>query len=175
MDRTKEQRIHVENSGQAIYKFISLLSAGLPIILAGDYTKYLVMLKKHFEFDETKVIRKFSKQVSFLSPEEKEPGLIVTFLLGEVLGDVRETLFKKYLQQIKRELKTQLKTKKKTGISFEDVTANAFERNDQNISLIYNLCFLKFIAEVVNSPDLGRVTDSLLNKYTNQFIESVIR
>jgi len=172
MDRTKDQRIHVENSGQAIYKFVSLLSAGLSLIIEGNYKKYLEMLKKHFDFDENKVVQNFFKQISFLRSEEREPGLTVTFLLGEVLGDVRETVFKRYLQQIRERLSNHPKG---ADINFEEVIAQTYERNEPNIALIYNLCFLKFIAKVDNSLTLQETTKALLEKYTRQFIGTIIK
>ena len=170
MDRTKDQRIHIKNSGQAIFDFISLLSADLSVILDGNHKTYLEKLNRKFKFDIEKVYQNFLKRISTLEPEDRAPHLVVTFLLGDLLGDIRDTVFKQYLQKIKN----QVAERKAEKINFEEVIGKAYERNEPNIAIIYNLCFLKFIAEAVKSNNLQKLTESLLIEYTNQFIDNVM-
>ncbi|NVM53332.1 MAG: hypothetical protein HWN66_06475 [Candidatus Helarchaeota archaeon] len=171
MDRTKDQRIRVESSGKAIRQFISLLAKDLSDIIAGKYKDYLDKLRTYFNFRIDDVFKSFTERISHIDQEERAYHLIVTFLIGDLLGDIRDQIFKKKLQEIKKRLRNQLgenKDAEQFEADFKTLTGNSFERNEPNIALIYNLCFLEFIAGVVHDDALKQTTKNLLGKYISR-------
>lgn len=173
MDRSKEQEIHVKDSGQAIEQFTAILSDGLPKILEGAYESYLDKLRKKITFNREVVQRLFYKRLMQLSQEEMMPQLIVTFLMGGVISDIREKNFKIRLQILKQRFLDRMQQVKKGDFDFDDIITASFERNDRNIALIYSLSFLEFIAKTVQLKELLEHVESLLAEYMTRFIENL--
>lgn len=176
LDRTKIQKIHIRTSGQAVNQFTDLLSQDLSEIVTENYRAYLEKVKLHFDFELEKLFQSFSNRISLMEPGDRAVPLLASFLLGELLGDIRERVFEQYLQEIKTRYKTQF-TKNEDAEKFEQdfkqMTCDSFERNDPNIAIIYNLCFLEFIARVVKDDKLKRTSRILLGKYMNRFVRKL--
>ncbi|MDD1779520.1 MAG: hypothetical protein LUQ65_15260 [Candidatus Helarchaeota archaeon] len=176
-DRMKKQRIHVTYAGRIIQGFIELLTANIQDILTGNCEKYLGNICNALKIDAQKILQAFLNRTAVLEAEDKTPPIIVTSLFGELLGNIRERAFNETLQEIKTRLK-----KREGGsngedqlaeVKLDDRIAELFQRNDDNISLLYNLSFLEYIAVTIHSEKVRRTAKILLGKYINRVVETL--
>ncbi|HUX98968.1 MAG TPA: hypothetical protein VMV49_05405 [Candidatus Deferrimicrobium sp.] len=176
-DRMKGKKVHIQTAGQAIKKFIELLLKDSSDVLEANYKTYLKKLSKEFHIDLDEVQNNFSERLSRLEGEANDLPIIATLLFGELLGNIRERVFNQILTEIKNRLIENLKIKDGSKAKFEEnfktQTCDLFQRNNENISLLYNLCFLEFIAETVHSYKLSRVLKILLGKYMNRVVKEL--
>jgi len=176
-DRMKKQRVQVRYAGRIIQGFIDLLAENIQDILTGAYEKYLVNLCSALNIDSEKILQAYLKKSAVLEAADMTPPIVVTSLLGELLGTIRERAFNETLQEIKNRFKKRRgDLDREEGISdvkVDDRIAELFQRNDDNISLLYNLSFLEFLAGTIHSPKVKRTTKILLGKYINRVVETL--
>ena len=176
-DRMKYQNVRIQGSGAAINQFIEILTDELSLLIEGKYDKYLEEICDKCNVEKAEIAEAFSARVSILESEDKIPPLILTSLLGEFLGRIRGGAFKETLQEIKNRVKKRLNiTKnpsKKFDQEFDDKIGNLFQRNEPNISILYNLCYLIFIADLVRAPKVKRTSKIQLGKYMNRLVEKL--
>jgi hypothetical protein len=176
-DRMKQQRVQVRYAGRIIQGFIDLLTENIQDILTGNCEKYLGNLCGALNIDSKKILQAYLNRTAVLDAEDKTPPIIVTSLLGELLGTIRERAFNETLQEIKTRLK-----KRQGGsngddqmseVKVDDRISELFQRNDANISLLYNLSFLEYIAGTIHSQKVKRTAKILLGKYINRVVETL--
>jgi hypothetical protein len=176
-DRMKQQQVQVRYAGRIIQGFIELLTENIEDILTGNTKRYLENVCGALNIDAQKILQSFLNRTAVLESEDKTPPIIVTSLLGELLGNIRERAFNETLQEIKTRLK-----KRQGGsnggdglaeMKLDHRIAELFQRNDANISLLYNLSFLEYIAITIRSPKVKRTTRILLGKYINRVVETL--
>jgi hypothetical protein len=176
-DRMKGKKVYIQNAGQAIKKFIELLLKDSSDVSEANYKTYLQKLSKEFNIDLDEVENNFSARLSRLEGEASDLHIIATLLFGELLGSIRERVFNQTLTEIKNRLIENLKIKDGSKAEFEEnfktQTCNLFQRNNENISLLYNLCFLDFIAETVHSYKLKKTVKIQLGKYMNRVVKEI--
>lgn len=176
-DRMKKQRVQVRYAGRIIQGFFELLTENIQDILTGNCEKYLGNVCGALNIDAKKILQAYLNRTAVLEAEDKTPPIIITSLLGELLGNIRERAFNETLQEIKTRLK-----KRRGGsngddqleeVNLDDRIAELFQRNDENISLLYNLSFLEFIAITIHSEKVKRTAKILLGKYINRVVETL--
>jgi len=177
-DSTKSQEVHIKGSSRVINRFIKILTENLPDFIAGNYEQYLKKICNYSQLNEAdEIFQAFSAKIGILEPEDMIPPLILTSLMGEFLGKIREKAFKQTLAEIKRRTKVQLKITDENDFEIErtidEKIRDLFQRNESNISLLYNLCFLEYLAILANSPKVQRTARILLGKYMNQVVEKL--
>ena len=176
-DRMKYQNIRIQGSGAAINQFIEILTDKLSLLIEGFYDTYLEEICSSCNIDKAEITKAFSTRVSILESEDRTPPLILTSLLGEFLGRIREGAFQETLQEVKNRVKKRLKITKNPSKEFDkefdDKIGNLFQGNEPNISILYNICFLMFIADLVEAPRVKRTSKIQLGKYMNRLVEKL--
>ena len=178
-DRMKMQKVQVRYAGRIIQGFTDLLTENIQDFLGGDYEKYLEKLCLVLNLDSKKILEAFLKRTSILEPEDKIPTIILTSILGELLSTIRERAFNETLEEIKIRFKKRQSlcngNKQISDIDLDNQLSDLFQRNDVNISLLYNLSFLEFIAITTHSEKVKRTTKILLGKYINRVVATLMQ
>jgi ribosomal protein S17E len=173
----KGQKVQVKYAGRIIQGFIDLLKENLQDIFAGDYENYLRKLCEALNLDSNKILQAYLNRTSILEPEDKTAPIIITTLLGELLSTIRERAFNETLQEIKNRFKKRHcnsnGNNQISDIDLDNRLSELFQRNDVNISLLYNLSFLEFIADTTHSQKVKRTARILLGKYMNRVVETM--
>ena len=178
-DRMKMQKVQVRYAGRIIQGFTDLLTENIQDFLGGDYEKYLEKLCLVLNLDSKKILEAYLNRTSILEPEDKIPPIILTSILGELLSTIRERAFNETLEEIKIRFKKRQShyngNKQISDIELDNHLSDLFQRNDVNISLLYNLSFLEFIAITTHSEKVKRTTKILLGKYINRVVTTLIQ
>jgi len=179
-DRMKGQKVHVKYAGRIIQSFCDLLSGksdNMQDLLSGNYEKYLEKLCLALNLDAIKILQAYQNRTAILEPEDRTPPIILTSLLGELLSTIRERAFNETLQEIKTRFKKLQgnydNNKEISDLELDNQISELFQKNDMNISLLYNLSFLEFIAITTHSQKVKRTTKILLGKYINRVVETL--
>jgi hypothetical protein len=176
-DRMKKAHVQVKYAGRIIQGFIELLTANVQDVLTGDCERYLGNVCSALNIDAKKILQAYLQRTAVLEAEDKTPPIIVTSLLGELLGNIRERAFNETLHEIKTRLKERRGGSngedQLAEVKLDDRIAELFQRNDENISLLYNLSFLEFIAVTIHSQKVRRTAKILLGKYINRVVETL--
>ncbi|MHA1276404.1 MAG: hypothetical protein ACTSQI_15285 [Candidatus Helarchaeota archaeon] len=176
-DRMKSQKLHITGSSKLIAQFIDLLARDLSEIIAGNYENYLKEICHYCDLEMAEIVHAFSERIAILEPEDHTPPLILTSLLSEFLGKIREKAFKGALQEIKRRviIDQQIPDYELQGFNrrFKKLITDLFQRNESNISLLYNLCFLIFLADLLNFNKVKRTTKILQGRYMNRLVQKL--
>jgi len=178
-DRMKMQKVQVRYAGRIIQGFTDLLTENIQDFLGGDYEKYLEKLCLVLNLDSKKILEAYLNRTSILEPEDKIPPIILTSILGELLSTIRERAFNETLEEIKIRFKKRQSlcngNKQISDIDLDNQLSDLFQRNDVNISLLYNLSFLEFIAITTHSEKVKRTTKILLGKYINRVVATLMQ
>ncbi len=176
-DRMKSQNLHITGAGRVIEGFIDLLAEDLAEIVAGNYENYLENICINCSLDMHEIFQGFLDRVALLEPEDKSPPLLLTSLLSEFLGKIREEAFEGALGEIKNRVMQRRRVRdvelQEFEGKFEEVVGNLFQQNEPNISLLYNLCFLIFLADLLNSRKVVRTTKILQGRFMNRVVEKI--
>jgi hypothetical protein len=177
-DRMKRQEVQVRYAGRIIQGFIDLLTENIEDFLtSGNTERSLTNICNALNIDAQKILQAYLNRTAILESEDKTPPIIVTSLLSELLGNIRERAFNETLQEIKTRWKQRQRgtngEDQLAEVKLDDRIAELFQRNDANISLLYNLSFLEYIAITIRSPKVKRTTKILLGKYINRVVETL--
>ncbi|MFX1298162.1 MAG: hypothetical protein ACFFD2_25330 [Promethearchaeota archaeon] len=177
IDRMKTQTVKITGSGRVIDKFIDILGENVSEILMGNFKKYLKEICDKCGLEMEGIFQSFSERIAVLEPEEQNAMLILSTLMGEFLGAIRDASFAETLLEIQNRVKKGLKLDEAANLEFEkdftEKVGNLFERNEPNLSFLYNLCFLEFIARLHHSQKVRRTTKIILGKYMNRVAEKI--
>ncbi len=175
-DRMKTKEVHIRGSGRAIKDFIRLLNDNISLVVEEKYENYLDTLCGICDLDIQRVMEAFSARLPVLEEHDRTPPLMLSMLMAEFLGKIRERAFEETLEEIKRRTRWDLKISEgdeEFEQRFDDIIKDFFQRNEPNLSLLYNLCFLDFIAMIIHSNKVRRTVKIILGLYMNKVVEKV--
>lgn len=176
-DRTKKIRLLIPGVDKVIATFLAEFTKLLPLVQGKNYSAYLEQLAQHLPFNVETVRTKFQEMRAKLGEEEMSESIVTTFLIGEVLNYLRDAEFKAAMAEIKRQAMVHSKSPAADG--FIDMKISKFaSMNDLNISLLYNLSFLRFLVaqyEPPDHPELKSKVDQMIQKYSGALIDLIMR
>ncbi len=176
-DRTKKIRLLIPGVDEVIASCLSEFTRPLPLIEAKKYHEYLEQLAQKVPIDVEAVNSKFEEMKNKLGEEEVSETMVATFLIGEIINYLRDGEFKASMTAMKN-LALETSTSP-AAAAFIDAKVSKFaSMNDLNISLLYNLSFLRLLVDRFEPPDhpeLKSKVEKMIWKYTNALIEQITR
>jgi hypothetical protein len=173
--RTPEVSVKISNSGQIIRKFKDLFNSNLHLFLDGEYLKFLNLFKKIKGVDENNINEIYQDlQLKFHNLRDtKNVDIIVIYalLLNSLISSIRDINFNEALIEINR----RVKRKKKINISkIQQDLDMLFMKNNENISILYNLSYLDTLADSFNYRKVSRICKIQISKYINRIVEIIL-
>ncbi len=107
--------------------------------------------------------------------EEPEPFLIASMLFSEILENCREKVFNKFLDEIRNEIIESKKNPINDPTVINEKLKSLYSRNDKDISLTYNLVFLKMLADSFEFEDVAKQTLKEIKKRKKRIIKKIIK
>jgi hypothetical protein len=176
-DRTKKIRLLIPGVDEVVESCLLEFTQPLPLIEAKKYREYLEQLAQKVPFDVEIVNTKFEEMKSKLGEEEISETMVATFLIGEIINFLRDGEFKASVTAMKN--RALERSTSPSAAAFIDTKFSKFaSMNDLNISLLYNLSFLRLLVarfEPPDHPELKPKVEQMILKYTNALIEQIIR
>jgi len=173
--RTPEVSVKISNSGQLIRRFKDLFNQNLHLFLEGKYFKFLNLFKKIKGVDDN-YIREIYQDLQLKLENLKDTetiNMVVLYaiVLNSIISTIRDLNFAKTLNKIKERVndKTRINERK-----VQDELDKLFMRNDNNISILYNISYLDTLAESFHYKKVARTCKIQKGKYINRIVKLIV-
>ena len=175
--RTPEVHLKISNSGQIVQKFKDLFNENIDLFLEGNYLKFLLPFKKIKGLDEEKIFEineQLKDKFELLKDDIHESEIVVlyTFVLSALISRIRDLHFNEAIEEIKRRVK--IKSSKISGKKIQQTLDDLFMRNNDNISILYNISYLDALASSFNYKKVSRVCKIQQGKYMNRIVNLIL-
>ena len=165
----------ISKSGQIIRKFKDLFNENLHLFLEGKYLKFLNLFKKIKGLDDNYIREIYQDlQLKFETLQDVDNiNLVVLYsiVLNSLISSIRDLNFGETIREIKS------RVKKKIDISenkIQDELDKLFMRNDDKISILYNISYLDTLAESFNYKRVAHICKIQKGKYINLIVKLII-
>ncbi len=173
--RTPEISIKISKSGQVIRKFKDLFNTNLNLFLEGDYYKFLNRFKKIKGLDDNYIKEIYQDlQLKFENLRDTENiNIIVLYslVLNSLISSIRDLNFGEAIKEIKKRIQKRLTILQN---KIQEELDELFMKNDENISILYNLSYLDTLAESFNYKKVAHICKIQKSKFMNRIVELVI-
>jgi hypothetical protein len=178
MGRTPEIQVKIQYSGQIISKFKDLFNENIELFMNKQYLKFLnkfekiqgitQSLIKEINYELEQKIESLEQNLDY---SRENSVIFYTILLNTLISKIREVHFQNSLKTIYRKLKQYKSSIKRTEIKNE--LNNLFMRNNENVSILYNISYLHALAKTFNYKQVRRVCSIQRTKYINRTIRLI--
>lgn len=175
--RTPEVSVKISNSGQIVRKFKDLFNQNLDLFLEGKYLKFLSHFKRIKGVDEIFLKEVYQDlQLKFEHLKDTNPDhvnivILYTIFLNSIISSIRDINFNDALKEIRKRVRKKFQT---TNRVIQQELDNLFMRNDNNISILYNISYLDTLAESFNFKKVAHVCKIQKSKFINHIVDSII-
>jgi len=173
--RTPEVSIKISNSGQIIRKFKDLFNSNLHLFLDGKYLQFLNLFKKIKGVDENYINEIYQDlQLKFHNLKDTDNIDIVVLyaiVLNSLISSIRDIDFDDALTEINKRVK---KKKKISDNKIQRELDMLFMKNNDNVSILYNLSYLDTLAESFNYRKVAHICKIQKSKYINRIVNIIL-
>jgi len=173
--RTPEVSVKISNSGQIIRRFKDLFNQNLHLFLEGKYFKFLNLFKKIKGVDDNYIREIYQdlqlKLENLKDTEDINVIVLYAIVLNSIISTIRDLNFAKTLREIK------LRVNFRTIISERKIQGELdklFMRNDDNVSILYNISYLDTLAESFHYKKVARTCKIQKGKYINRIVNLIV-
>ena len=175
--RTPKVSVKIKQSGQIIKKFKDLFNENLNSFLEGNYLNFLRHFKKIKGLDDEQIKEIYDELKNKLevlkeNAADEEIVILYTIVLSGLISKIRDLHFNSAIDEIKKRAKAKSKVISDSDIQNE--LNNLFMRNNDNISLLYNLSYLDALASSFNYKKVSRVTKIQKGRYINRIVNLIL-
>ena len=103
---------------------------------------------------------------------DEEIVILYTIVLSGIISKIRDLHFNNAIDEVKRRVKA--KSKAINDNDIQEVLNNLFMRNNDNISLLYNLSYLDALASSFNYKKVSKVAKIQKGKYINRIVNLIL-
>ena len=173
--RTPEVSLKISNSGQIIRKFKDLFNQNLHLFLEGEYYKFLHEFKKIKGLDDNYINEIYQDlQLKFENLRDTENiNTIVEYslVLNSLISSIRDLNFGENVREIKKRI---MKRSNMDDNKIQEELDKFFMRNDENISILYNLSYLDTLAESFNYKRVAHICKIQKSKFMNRIVKRIL-
>ena len=175
--RTPKVSVKINTSGQIIQKFKNLFNENIDLFLNGDYLKFLSSFEKITGIDESTIKDIYKELEDKLEALKEHAGaseniILYTIVLSSLISKIRDIHFNNSIDEIKKRVKK--KNKKLSLEQIQNQLNELYMRNNENISILYNLSYLDALASSFNYKKVLRVCRIQKGKYINRIVDLII-
>lgn len=173
--RTPEVSVKISNSGQVISKFKDLFNNNLHLFLDGKYLQFLNLFTKIKGVDENYINEIYQDlQLKFHNLKDTENIEIVVLyaiVLNSLISSIRDINFNDALTEIHKRVR---KKKKISDNKIQQELDMLFMKNNDNVSILYNLTYLDTLAESFNYRKVAHICKIQKSKYINRIVNLIL-
>lgn len=176
--RTPEIQVKIQYSGQIISKFKDLFNENIDLFMNKKYLKFLKKFEKIQGITQSLIKEIYSELEQKIESLEqnleysRENSVIFySILLNTLITNIREVHFQNSLKIMYRQLNQHKSSVKRSEIKNE--LNNLFMRNNENVSILYNISYLHALAKTFNYKQVKRVCSIQRTKYINRTIRLI--
>ena len=175
--RTPEVHLKISKSGQIVQKFKDLFNENIDLFLEGNYLKFLLPFTKIKGLNKD-IIFEINEQLKdkfeLIKDDIHESEIVFwyTFVLSALISRIRDLHFNNAIEEIKRRVKE--KSSKISGKKIQETLDDLFMRNNDNISILYNISYLDALASSFNYKKVSHVCKIQQGKYMNRIVNLIL-
>lgn len=175
--RTPEVSLKISNSGQIVRKFKDLFNANLHLFLDGKYLKFLNLFKKIKGIDENYIQEIFQdlelkfENLKNANAENINTVILYSLVLNSLISSIRDLNFEEAIKEIKTRVKDKIKI---SDTKIQNELDKMFMRNDDNVSILYNISYLDTLAESFNYKKVAKVCKIQISRYINRIVRLIL-
>lgn len=173
--RTPEVSLKIRKSGQIIKKFKDLFNQNLQLFLDGKYLKFLNLFKKIKGMDENYIREIYQDlQLKFETLGDAEninTVIIYSLVLNSLISSIRDINFGESIKQIKQRIKNKSRI---SDNKIQEELDKLFMKNDDNVSILYNISYLDTLAESFNYKKVAHICKIQKSKYINKIVNLIL-
>ncbi|MFX1593756.1 MAG: hypothetical protein ACFFCL_13770, partial [Promethearchaeota archaeon] len=162
-------------SGQIIRKFKDLFNSNLKLFLEGDYYKFLDRFKKIKGLDDNYIKEIYQDlQLKFENLRDTEninTIVMYSLVLNSLISSIRDLNFGEIIKEIKKRI---IKKSNMHEHKIQRELDSLFMRNDENISILYNISYLDTLAESFNYKKVAHICKIQKGKFMNRIVKLII-
>ncbi len=173
--RTPEVSLKISNSGQIIRKFKDLFNQNLHLFLEGKYLKFLNLFKKIKGMDENYIREIYQDlQLKFETLRDAEninTVILYSLVLNSLISSIRDINFGESIKEIKHRIKNKSRI---SDNKIQEELDKLFMKNDDNVSILYNISYLDTLAESFNYKKVAHICKIQKGKYINRIVNLIL-
>ena len=173
--RTPEISVKISNSGQIIRKFKDLFNSNIQLFLEGEYLQFLNLFRKIKGVDENNINEIYQDlQLKFHNLKDtKNIDTIVLYalVLNSLISSIRDINFNEALTEINRRIR---RRKRINNNKIQQELDMLFMKNNENVSILYNLSYLDTLAESFNYRKVSRICRIQMSKFINRIVDIIL-
>jgi len=175
--RTPKISVKINASGQIIQKFKELFIRNINFFLEGNYLDFLLSFKKITGINEKivdEIYEELKDKIEVLKENSAAGEIVIlyTMVLSTLISKIRDIHFNNSIEEIKRRVKVKDKNVKEEQI--QNQLNQMFMRNNENISILYNLSYLDALASSFKYKKVVKVCKIQMGKYINRIVKLVL-
>ena len=172
--RTSEVSIKISKSGQIIQKFKNLFNNNINLFLEGNYMQFFLLFKKikglnDREIDEINKV--LEEKMTYLDDTDFDPVVLYTIVISSLISRIRDLHFNSSLEEINKRVKNKVNL---TDAVIQEVLDDLFMKNNNNISMLYNISYLDALAESFNYSKVAHTCKIQKGKFINRIVNIII-
>jgi hypothetical protein len=172
--RNAEVSVKIRNSGQIIQKFKNLFNNNLNLFLEGKYLQFLSLFKKikGLNDDEIEGINKeLQEKLTYLDDTDFDYVVLYTLVLSSLISRIRDMHFNLSLEEINKRVKRKASM---TNAVIQNILDDLFMKNNNNISILYNISYLDALAESFNYKKVAHTCKIQKGKFINRIVKIIL-
>ncbi|WP_457559468.1 hypothetical protein [Candidatus Harpocratesius sp.] len=169
MSKNVHDYIEIPGLETLLRNFIIDLDKFFEYIYKNDISAYLHQIEKKFQLDLSFLASNLVQNINEMKETDSEEIMIYYLVITKTLEHIRQIVFNQYgKEKIKsfyeKEVGKKLSTKRLQKISQLD------DEGDADLSILYNLIFIKFLAEIYQKKKIFRNIEEIIEKKLKHFI-----
>jgi len=175
--RTQEVSLKIRKSGQIIAKFKSYFKENLDLFINGEYLKFLMVFKRIKGLDDDAIIKEIYEEcrgkLETLRNTNIDLVILYTIVVSSLISRLRQIHFDSTIEEIKRRVKKKA-SNKISAKNIQDRLNQLYMRNNNNISILYNISYLNALAESYNFNAVARTLKIQKGIYMNKVVDIIL-
>ena len=174
LGRTADVSVKISNSGQIVQKFKSLFNDNIGLFLEGKYLQFLCLFKKIKGLNSDviqEINRELEDKLTYLSDTEFDDVVLYTIVISSLVSRIRDLHFNASLEEINKRVKRKATL---TNADIQEELDDLFMKNNNNISMLYNISYLDALAESFNYRKVAHTCKIQKGKYINRIVEIIV-
>jgi hypothetical protein len=172
--RTAEVSIKISKSGQIIQKFKNLFNNNINLFLEGNYMQFFLLFKKIKGLNDREIegINKvLEEKLTYLDDTDFDTVILYTIVISSLISRIRDLHFDSSLEEINKRVKNKVNL---TDAVIQEVLDELFMKNNNNISMLYNISYLDALAESFNYSKVAHTCKIQKGKFINRIVNIII-
>ena len=176
--RTQDVSLKIRKSGQIIAKFKSVFKENLDLFLNEKYLDFLMLFKRIKGLDDDAIISEIYEEchvkLEALRNTDIDIVVLYTIIVSSLLSKLRQIHFDATIEEIKKRVKNKA-LNKITDKTVQDELNQLYMRNNDNISILYNISYLDALADSYNFSTVARTLKIQKGIYMNKVVDIILK